>query len=96
MLMSELAKRQQAPAEKSRHRGELFTGAGRGVVGAAIRRRVQRGAEHIHSEHLRRFLDDRVALRDECELFGPSQLRALGKLRGREEDCQLESFFVVH
>ena len=38
--------------QKSRHRGELFAGAGRGVDGPAIRCRVQRPAGCNHSEHL--------------------------------------------
>ncbi len=47
------AGRSQPPlAQESRRRGELFAGAGRGVVGPAIRCRVQRPAGCVHSEHL--------------------------------------------
>ena len=43
---------QRPPAQESRHRGELFAGAGRGAIGPAIRCRVQRPAGCIHSEYL--------------------------------------------
>src|SRR5215813_9656780 len=46
-------RRQPAPGQKSRRRGELFTSAGRGTVGQAIRRRVQGPAGWLDSEHLR-------------------------------------------
>ena len=43
---------QPAAPKESRHRGELFAGAGRGAVGPAIRCRVQRHAGCIYSECL--------------------------------------------
>ena len=43
---------QPAAPKESRHRGELFAGAGRGAVGPAIRCRVQRHAGCIYSEYL--------------------------------------------
>ena len=43
---------QQAAPKESRHRGELFAGAGRGAVGPAIRCRVQHHAGCIYSEYL--------------------------------------------
>ena len=42
----------EPPAQESRHRGELFAGAGRGAVGPAIRCRVQHHAGCIYSEYL--------------------------------------------
>ena len=43
---------QQPPAPESRHRGELFAGAGRGADGPAIRCGVQRPAGCIRAEYL--------------------------------------------
>ena len=71
--------RQPTLAEESRRRGELLAGAGRGAVGPAIRRRVQRRAGRIHSAHLRGVQHVSSDQGEACAVDPRRRLRPLGE-----------------